>query len=187
MNIVINYDLIKKINEAKEKPELKLVKDQAKYYFFWSTFFTTVNTMAGLDLTETICNNMLSVPLLFVLNNLDNHSQYNLNISKIRAYKKQLRATRELLLLVSRLNDYNACITLGDLYSAEEHTTKYRFMVANNHLQLLQEKYILLPASQVSCRCNGKILLQEHVMGSKEWVLSLGSPVKHSKFVPAYI
>ena len=91
-------------------------------------------------------------------------------------------ATSRLNTLVSQLNDLNVNTDYDLLLQSEHYETKYKIKLNEKKLPyLLESKYIMVPTYSYSGEIKDTSILQEHVVGSKEYVLSLGSPQKKLK------
>lgn len=176
MKIVINYDLIKEIQNAKEP--YTLVKDiKNRPYFFVGT--CTLCTSIELILF----NEPLPVA---ILNSVNIHAgilfgSYIVYRLDGDIYAK--KAYQRLNYLVSLLHDLNIDTTCDLLLESVQYQKNYKINLNENKLPyMLEKKYILVPTYDSLGEIQSSFILQEHVVGSKIYVLSVSSPTKEYRF-----
>ena len=96
------------------------------------------------------------------------------------------KSTRNLQKLLPQLNNLNISTNLEKILKAEEYDRTYKLVKKETGIPHLEEhKYIMLPCYDVYSGNNNDekevSIHQEHIKGSKEYVLSLGSPTKSYK------
>lgn len=85
-----------------------------------------------------------------------------------------------------QLNELNVKTSGELLLDSKVYHKQHKFVLSEKGIPgIMQNKYINIPTYD-----NGDIketsILQEHKIGTKEYVLSLGSPTKRQVFKPAY-
>lgn len=94
-----------------------------------------------------------------------------------RFYKAQ--AQDDIIRLLSKLENINVYTNYYDLMQATTYKTEYETDLKNGVVE--QKKYINVPVND----CWGEremSICQEHIIGSKEWNLSLGTPQKEKVY-----
>lgn len=174
MKLVINYDFINKVKQAREPfGSFKIIKNNSSA-FMYMPIYTLLNLVIGESTDEAILNAIQSstVLLLFLISMDIIKYNYLGDIDREKAINDLRR-------LSSQLNSFNISTDMDLLLESKIYQTEYKvYLTENNRFQFLQEKYIIVP----TYNCNGNIkdefILQEHIIGSKDYVLSLGSPIK---------
>lgn len=176
MKININYDLLDKIREAKTGFSLnKHVRHVLPRALLLSTIFACLNLSSG-DVAQRFARGMLLYIMLYGIPD---------GISTIICKKILKRAAiNDLRKLSLLLGDINISTSDKLLLDSENYKTEYEIKVDESKIPYIkQDKYIYIPVYD-----NGKIrevsLVQEHVIGSKKYSLSYGSPKKVLK--PAF-
>ena len=179
MKIVVNYELMEKILDVKEPYGLlKLERKNKDVWFFLRVPALLLNNMAyGPEFMLSILAIFLGVDIITLKS----------------AYKKAGRdffavsAERNLKKLVIQLNDSHIDTNYDLLLESKESERKYKIKLNEKKLPcLFEEKYILVPTNTQTKDVKETSLLQEHIVGSNEWVLSVGSPSKKKKLVPVH-
>lgn len=175
MKLVINYDFfeyISKINNSDSN--LVLVKSRSKRFIKADLPFYTLFCMAtGSSLKETI--GIVSFEYLFTLAllNLDKVKERN----KVLLGQELKKNKYQLISLASKLNDLNISTEYELLLQSELYYKETKFILNDYHLpDLMVKKYINIPAYDYSGDIKPISVEQEHIIGTKEYVLSLGSP-----------
>ena len=170
MKININYDLLDRIATAKTGMRL-MNKNRANLFSMCLTFPLIVLTEKNiLDILKRIVSlSAINYSLGFSMDLL--FSSMNKDLAK-----KWL----ENLAIMLKDIDVN---TTGDLLlDSYKYKTEYEIKRNEKNLPILeQRKYIMVPTEDA----NGEVsLLQEHIIGTKDYSLSYGSPKKVLKLVP---
>lgn len=88
---------------------------------------------------------------------------------------------QELVILSNLLNNINVNTDSELILESYKYKTEYDFNKDSESKDLIQKKYIMVPVIQ-----NGEekeiSILQEHVIGTKEYSLSCGEPTKQKVF-----
>ena len=170
MKIQINYDLLSKIMESKTGFSLQRLTNKVMLCTSISSSFCIPITISRSGTTEEILNGIVS--LLFWHTCWESIGQ-----SFNSKYYKNI-AINELKRLVSILNDINVSTNYELLLQSYTYKTNYKIKFNKYFLPCLkQDKYIMVPIYN-----NGEekeiSLIQEHIIGSKEYELSCGSQTK---------
>lgn len=194
MKLNINYDLIDKIQEAQGKYKLqRFSKNTFKYVLRYGWGFSLAVTVDNL-----VClnNNLITADQAFLdiavsmgvflgLSGLC-VATTDMLLAKIFGKTPDQFAMEELRRLSLKLNQQNVKTSGELLLDSKEYYREHKFVVSENGVPgIMQNKFINIPTYN-----NGSIeetsILQEHKIGSKKYVLSLGSPTKSQVFKPAY-
>ena len=189
MKIIIDYDLMDKIKKAQMEPKYKLIKGQVLSYGAYYGLVVALNLVLRNSLSEAFTNAIRSPILLFAFYNTLGGiygSHFSIVAHKERIDSKQLKMTRELLALISQMGERNINTNLDYLYQAEDYKTTYRLENGGGKRHTVQDKYIMLPTTTFTGDRKDISLHQEHIVRSKEWTLSLGSPTKQLKLAPSF-
>ena len=95
-------------------------------------------------------------------------------------------AIKDLKRLVSLLKDNDIIADYDLLLKSEVYEKKYKLRLNEDKIiEVLESKYILVPTYDFNGHIKDTSILQEHVIGSDDYVLSFGSPAKKLKLVYA--
>lgn len=183
MKIRINYDLFEKIREA--KGEFSLQKKTVKNILytwplpFLASFTMFLATLGNNPTTENIKEILIlygaciGIKDLFDLALHSRNKDFYSNEAKLELSELSYYLIKSLFI--------NTAVDL--LLNAEQYgKTTYSFMNKEKLIPRLQKKNILIPTYENS-EIKDKIILQEHLLGSNDWYLSVGSPKKEEKLV----
>ena len=169
MKLKINYDVLDKINIAKTGINIKRsLKDTARVL----TIYTPVNIGLNLALNtpeDIIPEYMYAIGLYTFI-----HFTPNLFLAKLQ----KASAIDDLKILSSYLKTLNIDTNHELLLNSEKYKTEYE--LTEEKRKIKQSKYISVPTeddSEIS-------LLQEHIIGTNEYELSIGEPKKVYKLAP---
>lgn len=177
MKLVINYDLMSRVKDAREKlGPLKIIRNRkVQYLSFNLPLWASLNYIFGHDFISNIYT-------LFL--------QYGIVIGTELIAQKMVgdawmqRAVRSLIMLVPQLQSLCVHTDYYKLLEAETYKTKYKIKLNEKKLpQVLQSKYIMVPTYGFDGNETETSVLQEHVMGSRDYILSIGSPQKKKSLV----
>lgn len=194
MKLNINYDLIDKIQEAQGKYKLqRLSKDTFKYalrYGFSYPLYTTLNSLTDLNnnlitTDQAFIDIAVSIGITLGLLGLG-IATVDMLLEKCTGKSNEQIAIEELRRLSVKLNNLNVKTSGELLLDSKEYYKEHKFVFSESGVPaVMQNKFINIPTYN-----NGSIeetsILQEHKVGSKKYVLSLGSPTKSQVFKPAY-
>lgn len=174
MKIIINYDYINAIKNVNEKytPFKVIRNNKVKWVKVNLPIYTAANMLiTNFDLKRTAALLGLQFFTLtgcfFVLHSATTPDVYSV--------KSEL-ALRD---LVRKLKDVNVDTSFELLKQSELYDKKYEIKLNEKKLpELIQSKYILVPTYDYLGSVKETSIVQEHIMGSKDYVLSLGSPQK---------
>ena len=166
MNIIINYDLLEEIRNAKEHlSPWKLMRcKRKKFCFYYVPAITLLNSFLvdGSVLPSLIC----SLGLVSIYETLPEM------LSKSDAYRE--RAYRRLPRLARQMNDNNVKTSEELLLRSCLDAKEYHFYWNENKLPaILEQKYILVPTYSDDGEKDMPIV-QEHTIGTNRYVLSIG-------------
>ena len=179
MNLIINYDFFNAIKDVNEPlSPFKVMRNSKRF-----------NTMVALpcfiimnsfqyhgDLEKTFLTlpiNFSVITLLETFHNMLLHKDEYKEIAMIRLKR-----------LVQELNDLNIDTNYDLLLKSELYQKKYHLRLNDEKLTvILESKYILMPTYKFNGNINDTSVLQQHVVGSKTYVLSLGTYQKEQKLV----
>jgi uncharacterized membrane protein len=177
MKLLINYDIIEKIAEAKGRYVLeRKMKNNLKLPIVSCSTSMALNVFFGLPM-EVLLPNMV------IVNGIIYASMVGLNMIIYKHFGELeiLKAFFELNLLSSAFQKLKVETDLEMLLEAEEYEKHHRLILNNNRIPaILQSKYILVPTVKKEV-----YILQEHIIGSKQYILSVGSPKRALK--PAFV
>ncbi len=180
MNVLINYDLICAVKNVNEKFSIKKITRNNK------GDWAKINLPVFLGLDCLIYKGDIKKIITMLIAQFG--IVYTINLLPHLALKTDLykeKSEQELKKLVSKLKDSNIETSYELIKQSKQYDRKYEIRLNEQKIpQILQSKYILLPTYDYAGRIKDTSVLQEHVMGSKDYVLSLGSPKKVLK--PAF-
>lgn len=167
MKLNITYDLPDKVKEAETGFSLKrTLTKTAKLSTMSTAIYYSINL-----LTDGEPLSYLTTPLLF----LTIHGGNRLLEQKILGPIYKSNAQCEIKDLTNKLTANNVPIRYDNLIRCYSSNTQYQIHPTTGKLE--ERKYINVPVDDEW----GKreiFLCQEHLIGSNEWVLSLGTPKK---------
>lgn len=178
VKIRINYDLLEKINDSKTGLSLKRKASWMKYQMGLGLLATMPFNILLSQIADANFIKETIKDILFLL------TCYGVSDTAVDYFLRETNkniAKLKLILLLGELSDININTNYELLSNAYEYDSTYKFEVNDSKIpHLKEEKYIMVPVikdgeeKEVS-------LVQEHVVGSKEYILSYGSPQKKLK------
>ncbi len=180
MKLVINYDLINEIKNASEPyGTMKIVRTYKKY---WIGFGIPIGIIGSIP--SALDKSFLPVSLSMISFNIVISLLYDyIMYNEVGDFHKK-EAKERLLKLVSLLRENNINTDYDLLLKSDMYYKKYNIRLNEDKLvEVLESKYILIPTYNYNMKVTDTSILQEHVVGSSEYVLSLGSPEKKLKLV----
>lgn len=176
MKIQINYDLLNKVTESKKGFSLNQI---SKY--------VSKCTLGSLVVDASLSLIFLEPPEKFLFDSIFYLIFHTILGTTVHISLSELckrKSDRDLLLLALKLYQLDIITDLNLIKKSYAYHTDYK-MINNNNKDipiLKQNKYIILPVYE-----NGEesevSILQEHIIGSKKYVLSIGEPEKQLKLV----
>ncbi len=181
MNIIIDYDLLNAICDIKEGfTPLKVYRNNKDTWL-------KVNLPVLVGLEYLIVKSEI---LKYLPSAIITHFIFVFLI-ELMAYKvigdryKEISLVR-LLKLISMLEHIDVSTSMELMKSSKCYSKVYNLHLNTKKLpEILESKFILLPSYEKDGTIKDTSILQEHVVGSKVYKLSLGKPVKELK--PAYV
>jgi len=176
VKIEINYDLLYKINEAKTGFSLdKSAKYILPRMLAASTLFALLNLSQG-NMYERFMRGIMLYLVLY-------GTSYSLSSLILKNTYKDI-AIEQLKLLSCKLKDIHISTNYELLQKSYQYKTNYKIKFNESFIpRLKQDKYIMVP-TYVNGEEKETSLVQEHIIGSKSYSLSYGSPKKVLK--PAF-
>ena len=176
MKIIINYDFFEKILDARENLNiLKVVRNNnKKYAFFYLPAILSYDLVTGKDIKTSL----LSLPIAYlVFSCLDLMKQ-----KMIKADQYQEEAVDKLKKLVPLLNGLGIDTDYDLLLKSNIYGKVNNLYLNENKLpEIMTSKYILVPSYNHSKDIKNTSIVQEHVIGTHDYVLSIGSLKKERK------
>ena len=183
MKLIINYDFFKKINDINNsESKLTLVKSRTKSFIkFDLPFFMLLSILFKDTLLETM--SIISIDYLMSLALLNNKK---INKTHSLILQKDLNKSKyQLIKLVGNLNDLNVSTDYDLLLQSELYYKETKVVLNDYHLpDLMQKKYINVPVYDTTGDIKTVSIEQEHIIGSKQYVLTLGSPNQVHSLAP---
>lgn len=174
MNILINYDYINSVKNVNEKlTPFKIIRNnKSKYIKFNLPLFLAVNFIfAGTDLKKIFNTLLIQFGFIFVSDFVIN---YGVGNDLFRA-----KSESQLKELVGHFKEANIDTSYELLKKSFVYDKKINFRINENKIpELVQSKYILVPTYDYLGDIKDTSVVQEHVLGSNNYVLSLGKSKK---------
>ncbi len=180
MKLVINYDFFDKIKDVREPLNpLKVIRNNKGPMAIHFPVCMSINLMRH-SLPEAIAiygfDVLLGLSVWWLIDTWRNNSK--------DPYAKD--AAKKLKVLASELRNQKVLTDYDLLLKSELYKTEHKITLNEKRLPFITEtKYIIVP----TCNSLGEVkttsIKQEHVVGSKEYVLSHGSYTKQLKLVYA--
>ena len=175
MKLIINYDLINEISNTTNKPvliknlnEIKLLYPSV-YIANFLVFYSILPFNAAF-IASTVSINWALVTFSIICKYFE-----------IDPYK--IIAEKNLNNLVLKLKDLHIDTTYDLLLDSKVYYKKNNLKINEKKIPyILESKYILVPTYDSLGEITKTSVLQEHVVGSKKYVLSIGSPEREYKY-----
>ena len=180
MKLVINYDLINEIKDANEPYGImKIVRTYKKY---WIGFGIPIGILGSVP--SAVDKSFLPVSISMITFNIAITLLYDYIMYNEIGDFHQKEAKDNLLSLVSSLRDNDVNTDYELLLKSYLYSKNYKLRLNEDKIfEVLESKYILIPTYNYNMKVTDTSILQEHVVGSNTYVLSLGSPEKKLKLV----
>jgi len=175
MKIRINFDMVNAILNVNQKfGPFKVIRNNQKR---WITVYLPFYLIFDIALLRKVA----SIPICLILQygHLLTAEIYYEEVYKRDIYKE--KSIEDLKRLAILFNDLNLKTSYDLLLSSELYDKKYKIQVSDNFLNLKEEKYILVPTINYNGEIRDTSILQEHFIGTDDYVLSIGSPEKKLK------
>ena len=170
MNIVINYDFFKEVQNAKEKYGLlKVARNQKNTWMFYTLpTLISLDLLTGTDVSELIETIPFQALTILYLDYITH---------RIGGDIYRSTAEKRLHLLLSELEQINISTSYDLLLETCLYAKKLSIKLSDIKLPyLLEEKYYYIPTYDSLGEVKDTSILQEHIIGSLDYVLSIGSP-----------
>ena len=179
MKIQINYDLLNKVIESKKGFSISQITKYAGRCTAISTVIDIGFSCIMPEPAEKLIFDILFYSLF--------HAALGTALYKGLSELGKRKATRDLIVLAFKLCQLNIITNLNQIDQAYAYHTDYKIVNSKKGIpQLKQDKYIVLPVYE-----NGEesevSILQEHIIGTRKYDLSIGEPQKELKLVPRAI
>ncbi len=182
MKIITNYDLINSVKNINEPlSPLKVVRNnKARWAKFNLPLYATINYLFQRNIPGTLGILGLQFGLLITADFMVNHS---LGIDK---YKNA--SDKDIKELVIKLQELNVETNYDLIKKSQLDGKKYDVRLNEHKLpELVESKYILVPSYNYQGEIKTTNLKQEHVVGSKNYVLSIGSMQRQKQLAYANV
>ena len=176
MKLRINFDLFNEImNVNNEYSAMKVIRNNKKLYAIYIPAFFVCNYASLRSVSTSLTILPLEALMIF---GFDALSKY---VEGYDFYKKE--SIQRLKELVPKLNDtLNLNVDYGLLLESELDSKKYNIQINKSILPtILETKYILVSTVDFNGHQKNISLMQEHLVGSNDYDLSVGSKKKELK------
>ena len=169
MKLVINYDFFRAVCIANEKFVLvNLMRNYKKPFLYGAGLFPLY--LVGNDIQTAIGKEAFYLAAVYGTLSI---------VSALVGDGEKQEAMKKLKNLVVQFDSLNLSTDFDLLLQSELYEKKYKFEVNKKILpSLVEKKYILVPTYDYRGEIQETSIEQEHVVGSKTYVLSIGSPSK---------
>lgn len=176
MKIIINYDLLDKIREAKTGISLHRT---TKAILITSSIVITTSTivLSFLISPEELTKEFIQI----IANSLIMQTSFRISFDLLVSKLYKIISKEQLRQLSSQLKDIKVNTDKDLILESYKYKNEYKLLKSENDVDLVQKKYIMVPVIE-----NGEesevSILQEHAIGSKIYSLSIGEPTKQNVF-----
>lgn len=179
MKLRINYDFFEKIKDVKEPHNpLKIIRNNKNFIILYLSFCTTYDLLVFDSFNEFLSKALIDFSIFLVSASLTCAIEFLLEIDD---YAKT--ATENLKELASSLNSLYLNTNYELLLESQLSCKEYNIILNEKMIpQILESKYILVPTYNYNNEIKNVSILQEHVVGSDIYELSLQSPIKSFKY-----
>lgn len=173
MKIIINYELMDKVQEAKTGFSLKKYKQKLGFYLgvVGMARFAAV-TIGGMPVEDAIEG--MIFPIIYGSSCFALHDWVGSKFTKV-ASEKQLRE------LSQKLRDIFVETDSELLKESYTYQTEYKLNSEKFPPKLEEHKYIMVPVHN-DWGNNERSLHQEHIVGTRDYILSYGEPEKEKVY-----
>lgn len=177
MKLRINYDFFNAIKDVNEGfTPMKVIRNDKKILISFSfPLWITTSYLSTKSIPMTIYSTIIKFGIYYVAIGC---------ISKFiigEDFFKE-RSERNLKILVSLLKDINISTDYDLLLQSKLEERKYKIHLNESKIpELIEHKYVLVPTYNFNGMVKDVSIDQEHIVGTNEYVLSIGSPEKKLK------
>ena len=189
LKIVINYDMISRINECNGK--YKLIRHYKRNKFLGIVTVISVTkdiVYINCGLGKSVENNLSDI-LFWLLYYLTLAPLVDVAVEGISPnlglHTREELAIEDLKDLVKELKNQNINTTYEKILESNVYHRKYKLDMEGAP-GIIRERYISVPTYDYNGYENTTSILEEHKLGSRKYVLTLGSPKKKTVLKPAY-
>lgn len=179
MKIIVNYDLLEKVFESKH--DISLVKN-TKMVTGWTLLASGAILIPSMFVPNSLefAELIKKTPIVIIFNSICFICGYScLDI----IFNRRKKAIYELKNLSRKLKSLNIDTTNELLQQAYKYKTEYELSTEEGVIpRLVQKKYINIPTledEEIS-------ISQEHTIGTRQYTLSKGKPVKPVALSPSF-
>ena len=177
MKLRINYDFFNAIKDVNEGfTPMKIVRNNKKGIAF-------ISIPIWFSLDYALYRNLSTVFKIMLLQFFGYYmgTEYIIRIALKKDIYKE-KSEQRLKTLVSLLKDHNINTDYNLLLQSELDTRKYKIHLNEAKIpELIEHKYVLVPTYNFNGMVKDVSIDQEHIVGSNEYILSIGSPEKKLK------
>lgn len=176
MELRVNYDFFKKINQVKNtssNTRFNLMKERSKKFLYLDApLFTMICLALGKSFLQTLAILFAEYALCMGLVNINGI----IDSEKYFLDRKNKNSEYELIALASKLNELDIKTDYNLLLSTELCSKKTKFVLNDYHLpDLNTTKYINIPAYNDEGDVENISVVQEHIIGDKQYILRLNN------------
>ena len=174
MKIIVNYDLLERISEAKKGYSLSRCNRRT-----FSLLGISVGLTMMIDMASGIgFSNLISgIPIQFLI-----HASGTGVLALASSKLNQRMAIYDLIKLFIKLKQIQVRINVDALMNAYTYKTKYKLHKGKYFPNVEQIKYINLSYEDPYFGDGELSLKQEHTLGTKQYALSYGHPEEKKSF-----
>ncbi|MBQ8892053.1 MAG: hypothetical protein IJ068_04230 [Bacilli bacterium] len=179
MKLVINYDFFNAILDVNQKfIPMKVFRNRKKYLVFVSILYL----FGDYYIFKKRMPELLSCVVQQTSGCFMTFCMFNCIAINIGGDFYKDEGQEKLKKLVSDLKNIYVNTDYDLLLNSELIKRKYKVQLNENKIpELMEEKYILVPTNDFSNNIKNVSIKQEHIIGSTDYVLSVGSPKKELK------
>lgn len=189
MKLVINYDFFNAIKNVNEPTgPLKLIRNNKYRYMIYAPIWYAQDVLLGRNFNENIAIVLMCYGLAISCELGILYSSKKINSNNMDKYAYE--SSNKLKRLSSQLKDINVKTDYDMLLKSELYDKKYKIEFNEDKIPFLkEEKYILMPSYGFDGQQKETSIMQEHNIGSSNYILSVGEPEKQYKkvLVKSYI
>ncbi len=177
MKLIINYDFLDAIRDVKEPyGPMKLVRNNKQNYLMHLPLWIGLDYLFFKNVEEIITAIAFEYALLL---SSDLLAERDLGIDMYATM-----STKKLKKLVTELKELNIKTDYDLLLKSVLYDKKYKISFNKDKIPfLMEEKYILVPTYNFNGQIKDTPILQEHEMGTRQYILSVSSPAKSYRLV----
>lgn len=189
VKLEVNFDLIDKAYEAQGKYKVRRWFRENKTYNIIASFIPITHlalTLGGLEspevaLIRTATSTSINYGIWAVLDKTLETIR-----TKATGISPQLKAMMELVIITEALNQImNINTSVEGIMNAEVYQKNYK-LATDGRVGVIRERFIDLPITNALGEEDTTSVKEEHLIGSKKYVLTLDKPVEQKEYKLAY-